>query len=663
MDNYRINQRLGKGAQGSVFLVKHNKDNKEYVLKKIECNDETEANKAFLEAKALDVLKHRYICGYKEFFVTWDKEESAMFVCIVMDYYKMGDLDRVLKQKRSKHHPLEEMMLKKWLGQMIEALHFVHCKNMIHRDLKPSNILVTEDLNISIGDFGVSTIMGEARTKTRTTVGSMNWMAPEVLERPYDERSDVWSLGCILLEMATCGCFDYSQITSLLMDIKKKPQVLEDALEKVSKMYDPALSQIIRTLLRLNFQQRPNVQELIELPYIRDCLSLNKSSLVPGSSIDGNQSKIDLKNKKSALQMVPKEEGVEGVFTFMKIHKNEADLQVGALKVILEMTNENETKFSQNDKQFIAELMRKHISKADIQILGCRLLAVLATDAGEKDVIFTRKIISPVALAMKSHPASVDLQRAATQLLMALSADESAAAEIGRLGGVQDTLAALRNFPNNVEIATYCCSALWSLCIDEANARIVTEERGLQDICQAMDTHQDICDLMEAACSAIWSLSMEEDNINMMGDCGAIQLILCAIKKHKDEGRVVKNACMALATIVEADESSAYEVLRGDDDTPGCAILMNAFRCHLENEEVVENFSLCVTELAQYDELKNEMIVRHFHTALSDVQLKFATFPDVLQHINEASSSLGNDLMARNGGTSRQRPRSAKKIN
>ena len=64
----------------------------------------------------------------------------------------------------------------------------------------------------------------------------------------------------------------------------------------------------------------------------------------------------------------------------MKIHENEVDILIGALEVILEMTNENETKFTQNDKQFIAELMRKHISKADIQILGCRLLAVLATD-------------------------------------------------------------------------------------------------------------------------------------------------------------------------------------------------------------------------------------------------------------------------------------------
>ena len=142
---------------------------------------------------------------------------------------------------------------------MLDALQYIHNKNIIHRDLKPSNIFLRSDLTLSIGDFGVATLMGlgfticfwkyhlndeqkrpeflpnlwitldDKRTKTRTTVGSVNWMAPEVfesygskksiqstfkckfffvkpimlkaIERPYDDRSDVWSFGCIVLEL------------------------------------------------------------------------------------------------------------------------------------------------------------------------------------------------------------------------------------------------------------------------------------------------------------------------------------------------------------------------------------------------------------------------------------------------------------------------------
>jgi probable inactive protein kinase-like protein SgK071 len=95
---------------------------------------------------------------------------------------------------------------------------------------------MTEDLNVTIGDFGVATVLGDARTKARTTVGSMNWMAPEVLERPYDERSDVWSLGCITLEMATCGFMDAAQSSATLFQIKQSPQVLEETLEQVGQV-------------------------------------------------------------------------------------------------------------------------------------------------------------------------------------------------------------------------------------------------------------------------------------------------------------------------------------------------------------------------------------------------------------------------------------------
>eukprot|EP00729_Bicosta_minor_P013005 gene13005-19782_t len=76
---YKVIKKLGKGAQGAVWLVHHKDDPPEdfHVLKKVECNDEGEASKAFQEAMALENLKHKYICGYKEFFCYWDKEDET----------------------------------------------------------------------------------------------------------------------------------------------------------------------------------------------------------------------------------------------------------------------------------------------------------------------------------------------------------------------------------------------------------------------------------------------------------------------------------------------------------------------------------------------------------------------------------------------------------
>lgn len=111
-----------------------------------------------------------------------------------------------------------------------------------------------EDLSLSIGDFGVSTIMLDVRTKTRTAVGqwplpslvvkfmwaslagSMNWMAPEVLDQPYDERSDVWSAGCVILELASCSFCDTKGMMGLLFEIKHSVTALEEILSKVTEV-------------------------------------------------------------------------------------------------------------------------------------------------------------------------------------------------------------------------------------------------------------------------------------------------------------------------------------------------------------------------------------------------------------------------------------------
>eukprot|EP00112_Aurelia_sp_Birch-Aquarium-sp1_P006306 Seg1698.8 transcript_id=Seg1698.8/GoldUCD/mRNA.D3Y31 product="Serine/threonine kinase-like domain-containing protein STKLD1" protein_id=Seg1698.8/GoldUCD/D3Y31 len=651
MEAYKLLQRLGKGAQGSVFLVENKDDNQKYVLKKIECNDENEANKAFKEALALQELRHPYICGYKEFFVTWDKEESAMFVCIVMDYYKLGDLDRALKQKRAKSEALEEVILKKWFGQMLEAMVFVHKKGVIHRDLKPSNIFMTDNLSISIGDFGVATIMGDARTRTRTTVGSMNWMAPEVLERPYDERTDIWSLGCILLEMATCGFMDAAQIGGTLFQIKQSPQVLEDVLETVAKAYSADLCQVIRTMLRRNFQQRPSAQDLVDLPYIQDCLKLCGSSIV---GLSQTPSEIAAKDSPK----VPKEKGVEAILAYMKENKANPQCQEDALAALLEFVKKGKT-ITSGGKKLTAEIMKANVTALKVQIRGCRLLAVLATTAEEGDVMYSKDLISPVALAMKAHAGSLDLQIAATQLLMTLSADESAAEVIGKLGGVQDVLAALRAFPSSSEIAGNCCGALWSLSVNEGNAKIVTEERGLQDVINVFEKHEEVSDVIEAACSALWSLSMEDENIEIMSDNNVIPLILNAVQTHKKDAKIVKNSCMALASIVEADEASAYEMIKEENGTAGIDVLLQAYTANKDNEEVVENFSMVISELGEYEDVRDELRSKKIQDVLGEAKIKYTCNGDVISAVNSALVALGGAKGIKRSGSARSRPRSA----
>ncbi|KAF6031307.1 STKLD1 [Bugula neritina] len=496
MENYEVVSKLGRGAQGSVFIVKRLDDGKQYILKKVECNDEAEANKAFQEAMALQELQHRFICGYKEFFVMWDEEVATMFVCIVMEYYKNGDLDNVLKRRRVSQQPIEELILKKWLGQIIEALAFVHQKQIIH-----SNIFMKEDLSISIGDFGVATIMGDTRTKTRTVIGSLNWLAPEVTDRPYDERSDIWSVGCITLEMATCGIYDRIQMGDQLCKIKKNSKDLDESLEEVQKTYSSELCDVIRRMLSLDVEERPTAMELVDMPYVRESLSISASPLV-------NFKKADLTDiKKNPL---PKDKGCAGVLEYIESNFQSENCVREALSHLEEMSRSTARSSIGNDaKRLIVKSMRSHRKSEMVQIMGCKTLNNLIVGAADSDILFSREIIAIVPLAMRSHPNSTDLLLAAVTLIIALSSDEKASETIGRCGGIQDILSAIRSHPSQSELLTQCCKALWSLTVSEPNAKIVTEEKGLPDLVNIMKLHSGNTDVVAAAAAAMLSLFME----------------------------------------------------------------------------------------------------------------------------------------------------------
>ena len=600
MESYKLLQRLGKGAQGSVFLVEHKGDKKQYVLKKVECNDEGEANKAFKEAMALQELRHQFICGYKEFFVTWDREECAMFVCIVMDYYEMGDLAKVLKTKRSKQENIDEMILKKWMGQMIEALVFVHNKEVIHRDLKPSNIFMTKNLSICIGDFGVATVMGDARTKTRTTVGSMNWMAPEVMERPYDERSDVWSLGCIILELATCAFLDSIQISRILFEIKQNPQCLEDILADLPKQgYSLELSQLIRTMLRRNFQQRPTAVELVTIPYVKECLLLNPDTNLVQKKKTYNVSLNHLPTFSSSTEL----------FGYMEENAQNEDAQKLIFDHLKSRTKEEafSSILKAKDKQLITKSMEVHLECLEVQLNGCQtLLHLIENSNGSDKQIFSKDAVKPVLVAMRSYPASPQLQASACSVIIALSGDEHTAEIIGQMGGVQDVLSAMRQFSSDAGVCALCCSALWSLSVNEANSKIVTEERGIQDVCNALETHMATPDVIESACSAIWSLSLEDDNIDVLADV-AISLVVEAMQRHISDVKVVKNALMALASIVTCGEECCYKVISPSKDIMGLQVVLEAYQNHKNEEDIAESLATLLVEVTEYGDALEEL--------------------------------------------------------
>lgn len=627
MENYKIIRKLGKGAQGAVYLVVDNRDGKESVLKKVECNDEGEATKAFKEAMALEQLTHKYICGYKEFFVNWDKAAETMYVCIVMQYYPTGDLDAVIHTQRSKGTALPEVVLKKWFGQMVEALVFVHGKKVIHRDLKPSNIFMTDNLDICLGDFGVATVMNDARTRTRTTVGTMNWMAPEVMERPYDERSDVWSLGCIVLDIASCGFADHAQSQSALFEIKHSTPRLEEVLQEVNKAYSKELCQVIRSMLRRKFQLRPTADDLLRLPYVRSCLDLSKSDLVQG---DRQAQEMISNVKPTTTKRIP--DLIPELFEFLSANLDRAGCQnMGLEHLIRLMAKYPNIAITDSDIKVILGGMARHETNHYVQISACVALTAIHAKDPHTTTLHEKDAIKQLLISMRCHISCVELQQATISLLWALATDIGCANLIGLEGGVHAILAVLRDDMDDVNTAAACCGALNTLCLCEANSVFLDEEEGLQDIAVAMRQHGSNSSLFLSCVTLLWGLSVQDHCVDIIYETGCLGMMAKAFMDFQNDVKIIRQICVTLSSLV-VEEKCAFAIIENAEEIDGITALLEVFKIHFKDAELVECACALLLELADHEDVRALLIEKGTTEQLAKIKSSYAAHKGIVTH-------------------------------
>ena len=265
--DYIIIKRIGFGSSGLVYQVyKNNDPNKTIlILKQIPFRnvsiDLEETTRKLKEAKnesiILSNLSFKYVVKYYDSFI----EDDCLN--IIMEYCEKGDLGTYINSLIQKNYYLSEQQIWHFFIQISLGLAYIHSKKILHRDLKPMNIFMKKNNLIKIGDLGVAKIL-QTNTKAITYIGTPYYLSPEVCEgKPYNSKSDVWALGCILYELCTFKKpFNAFNQAALCLKIIEGKFIPINKIEGVPK-YSKNLENMINCMLKRNYMERPLMREII----------------------------------------------------------------------------------------------------------------------------------------------------------------------------------------------------------------------------------------------------------------------------------------------------------------------------------------------------------------------------------------------------------------
>jgi len=234
-----------------------------FAVKEVRIDKKVESDVKFKTALENEIsiykeLQHPNIVSY----IGHDYIDNSLY--IYLEYMAGGSVSQVLSQFGA----FDERLIATYAKQLLDGLVYLHTRQpvVLHRDVKGANILVGVDCGVKLSDFGCS--KRTADTMSLSLRGSIPWMAPEVIQQTgYGRRSDVWSLGCVIIEMATgrhpWGVFDNPMAAMMRIG-------MSDSTPPVPDFVSEACRDFIQQCTQRDKNKRPLANSLVEHEFVRD---------------------------------------------------------------------------------------------------------------------------------------------------------------------------------------------------------------------------------------------------------------------------------------------------------------------------------------------------------------------------------------------------------
>ncbi|XP_017959836.1 mitogen-activated protein kinase kinase kinase kinase 5 isoform X2 [Drosophila navojoa] len=266
-DEYDLIQKIGSGTYGDVYKAKRIQSNELAAIKVIKLEPSDDIQIIQQEIFMMRDCRHPNIIAYYGSYLRRDK----LWIC--MEYCGGGSLQDIYQVTG----PLTELQIAYMCRETLKGLEYLHQKGKMHRDIKGANILLTENGDVKLADFGVSAQITATINKRKSFIGTPYWMAPEVaaVERKggYNQLCDIWACGITAIELAELQppMFDLHPMRALFLMSKSgfKPPSLSN-----KEKWSPTFHSFIKTALTKNPKKRPTAERLLQHPFVQSEMPL-----------------------------------------------------------------------------------------------------------------------------------------------------------------------------------------------------------------------------------------------------------------------------------------------------------------------------------------------------------------------------------------------------
>ena len=338
---YQIIKKIGEGSYAKIYKVKKDSSDKTYVLKNIPVSEEdySSMKEILNESSILSTCDNIYVVKYYDSFFY-----SGTFN-IITEFCPYGDLFGYIKFYKERGSKIEEKIIWIIFIQLSLGLSYLHHKKILHRDIKTKNIFIKNNLTVKIGDFGIAKILNSTSSYAHTFIGTPYYISPELCkDQPYNDKSDVWSLGCVLYELCT---LNHPFEGGTQVEIYEK--IMTQKFKAISPEYSLELKKMVDLLLEKDEKKRPKMKDILRMKCVID--RANKYNinidLVDNGIIE--EEKSDINN-------------VNNAGNANKIHDNKNSLKNNSYNVNINNNNNKESIYKNSGKKEKYEKSPNHYS-------------------------------------------------------------------------------------------------------------------------------------------------------------------------------------------------------------------------------------------------------------------------------------------------------------